>query len=74
MLNAKPQHYCSATASNDVGAILPCSHLIYSPKVVEEWSPLQKVLRTFVQLLFLPQQRKKASDITVQLQDCMCTK
>lgn len=57
MLNANPQCYRSAAASNDVGAILPCSCLIYSPKAAEEWSPLWGVSRTFGQPLFLSQRR-----------------
>jgi len=57
MLNANPQRYRSAAASNVVDAVLPCSHLIYSPKTAEERSPLWRVSRTFGQLLFLSQWR-----------------
>ena len=52
MLKANPQRYHSAAVSNDTGAILPCFHLIYSPKAMEEWSPLRRVSRALRQLLF----------------------
>lgn len=83
MLNANPQRYCSAAASDDTGTILTCSHLIYSPEAAEEGSPSRRAPRSLGNC-FSFQHRARCAPVlplqesitrnSTELRDCTGTK